>query len=50
MAATSLHDDALLDSQERHEWEANFAHADVDPLVGSLESTGGGEVAAEVPR
>ena len=33
MAATSLHDDVLLDSEEWHELEANRAYADVDSLV-----------------
>ena len=46
MAATSLHYDVLLDSEERH--EADFADADVDTLVGSIEGTRSGEVAAKV--
>ena len=50
MAATSVHDDVLLDSEECHEWETECADADVDSLVGSPESTGSGDVAAEVPR
>ena len=50
MAAASMHDDVLLDSEECHEREADCAYAEVDTLVGSLESAGGGEVAAELPR
>ena len=46
----SLHDDVLLDSEECHERETDRADADVDTLVGSFESDGGDEVAAEVPR
>ena len=48
MASTSLHNDVFFDSEEGHEWDVTCAHADVDPLVGSLESTSSGEVAAEV--
>ena len=50
MAATSLHDDVLLDSEECHEREADCACAHVDSLVGSLKSTRSGEVVAEVSR
>ena len=50
LAATSMHYDFLLDSEECHEWETDCAHANVDSLVGCLEGSGGGEVAAEVPR
>ena len=50
MAATSLHDDVILDSQNCHEREAVCADGDVNSLVGSLESTRSGEVAAEVSR
>ena len=39
MAAASLHDDVLLNSEEPHERDANGADADFDSLVGSLEST-----------
>ena len=39
MAATSLHNDVLLDSEECYECEADCACADVDTLVGSSEST-----------
>ena len=48
VAATSLHNDVLLNAEECHEREANCAHANVDSLVGSFEGYGGGEVAAEV--
>ena len=48
MAATSLHDDVLLDTEECHEREADSANADVDTLVASSEGTRSGEVAAEV--
>ena len=34
MAATSIHDDVLLDSEECHERETNCADADVDTLLG----------------
>ena len=40
----------FFDSEKCHKREADCAHADVDTLVVSLESAGGGEVAAEVPR
>ena len=49
MAATSLPDDILLDSSECHERETNCADADVDTLVGSLDSTRSGKIAAQVP-
>ena len=49
VAVKSPHNDVLLDSEECHEWKAACAHADVDSLVGSLESTRSGKVAAEVP-
>ena len=49
MAATSVHNDVCLDSEECHERETDCAHADVDTLVRSLERAGGGEMAAEVP-
>ena len=42
MAATSLHDDVLLDSEECHESEADCAYADVDTFVGNFEGSGGG--------
>ena len=48
MAATSLYDDVFLDTEECHEREANCVDADVDSLVGSLKSTRGGEVGADV--
>ena len=41
MAATSMHHDVLLDSEESQERKADCAYADVDTLVGSLESAGG---------
>ena len=46
MAATSMHDDVLLDPESR----ARDLMPDVDSLVGSLESTRSGKVATEVPR
>ena len=49
MAATTMHNDVLLDSEEYHECETSCAHANIDSVVGSLESTRGAEVAAEVP-
>ena len=49
MAATSVHYDVCLDSEECHERETDCAHADVDTLVRSLERAEGGEMAAEVP-
>ena len=48
VAATSLYDDVLLDTEECHECEADCATADVDVLVGSSESTRSGDMAAEV--
>ena len=39
IAATSLYDDVLLDTEDCHECEADCANADVDTLVGSSEST-----------
>ena len=44
MAATSMHDDVLLDTEEYHERETDCGYADVDTLVGSLEGCGCGEV------
>ena len=49
IAPTSMHDDVLLDSEETHKQETDCADADVDSLVGSLESTRSGNMAAEVP-
>ena len=48
MAATSMHDDVLLDSEECQECETDCAHADGDSLVGSRESTRSGNVGLEV--
>ena len=48
MAATNMHDDVLLDSQECHVRDHLRVHAHVCSLVGSRESTGSGKVAAEV--
>ena len=48
MAATSLHNNILLDTKEYREREADCAYADVATLVGSAEGTGSGEMAAEV--
>ena len=39
MAATSLHSDVFLNSEECYECEADCAYADVDTWVGSLEIT-----------
>ena len=39
VAAASLHDDVLLDTEECHERETDCSHANVDSLVGSFEST-----------
>ena len=49
MAATNLYNDVLLGTEECYESETDCAYADVDTLVGSLESARGGEVAAELP-
>ena len=39
MAAASLHDDVLLDTAECHVCETDCAHANIDSLVVSAEST-----------
>ena len=46
MAATSLHDDALLDFER----DADCADADFDTSVGSMEGAGSGKMTAEVPN
>ena len=46
MAATSTHDDVLLDTEECNECEADCAYADFGTLVGSYEGTRSGEMAA----
>ena len=50
MAATSMHNDALLDSEKCYKRKTDSADADVDTLLGSFGSTRSGEVAAEVSR
>ena len=45
MTATSLYDHVLLDTEKCCKCETVRAHANVDSLVGSLESTRSGEVA-----
>ena len=39
VAAASLHNDVLFDSEKLHQCEADCAYADVDMMVGSSEST-----------
>ena len=48
MAAASLHDDVLLDSEERHERAPPCAYAYDDSLVGSAASARGYGIAAQV--
>ena len=50
VAATSLHNDVLFDTEECHEREANCVEADIDALVRSFEGITGGQVAAEISR
>ena len=50
MAAASLHDDVLLDSEERHERAPPCAYAYDDSLVGSPAGTRGCGIAAQVSR
>ena len=48
MAATSLHHDALLDSEECHERTCHCAYADDDSLVGSPARARGCEMATQI--
>ena len=48
LAATSLHNDVLLDSAKCHDWAASCAHAYDDALVGSFGGAGGGNMARQI--
>ena len=48
VAATSLHNDVFLDTEECHERVADCAYVNVDTLMESFEGTRCGEMAAEV--
>ena len=48
MAAASLHNDVLLDSEERHERASHCASAYDDSLVGRIATAGGLEMATKV--
>ena len=48
MAATSVHNDIFLDSEERHERASDCAYAFDDPLVGSFEGARCGKMAIQM--